>query len=452
MLANSIAEISLSAVLLLFAGLAVYAFSYIKRIKNEYSDDLTEKAFHLDEKTKKIYSLEAANEILERNLSDKNLDFEKRVGEIKELYESRLLSQKDDYELRLENQKKELLDLEKRLKEIVENISGRMLDENGRKFTDLNRENMEGILKPLNDKLKEFKEKVEETYMNETRERFSLKQEITRLIETESTMKNVTENLTKALKGDSKVQGGWGEVILATILENSGLLEGENFDLQKTMKSEDEDGKTKNLRPDAVLHLPENRDIVIDSKVSLTDYEKYINSSGNEAERNISLEAHINSLKRHISSLSGKNYHDLAGVKSLDFVIMFVPIDYALSVAVGKNPGIIEEGYKNNVIIATPSVLLIIIKIISNLWYRSNLNKNSEKIAVEAKNLYDKFVNFIQNMTKIDKNIGEAKKAYDDAYKQLSSGKGNIIKRLEDIKNLGINVTKSLPENIDYEE
>ncbi len=412
---------------------------YVNRLKHKFSDVLTENTFKNDETEKTALVLKTEKENLEKALSAQKRDYEERIEAIKR-----------DYEKRLSDQREEFSGLESKLKDAFENLSSRILENKGKEFTDLNSRNIDAILKPLSETIKDFGKKVDDRYNSSSNEIFSLKDQINKFMTSEKTMIQTTENLIRALKGDSKLQGSWGEMVLARILDNSGLNEGEEYELQKTVKSVDEDGYFKMLRPDAIIRLPENRKIVIDSKVSLSDYEKYINGNEEgEAIREGYLSAHKESLKRHISELSGK-YQNLPGTPSPDFVIMFVPIDYALAVA-AKDSDIIYNAFKNNIILATPSVLMLIIKTVENLWKQENLDKNAKKILVEATGLYDKFIGFIEDMKNIDKGISATRKSYDDAFKKLNSGKGNIIKRLETIKAAGVTTTKSLPESVEYD-
>lgn len=366
--------------------------------------------------------------------------------------EETIKSQKTDFDLRISSQKSEFMELENRFKEAFENLSGKILDDKSKKFTDINKENIDNILKPLSDKIKEFEKKVEETYISETKERYSLKNEISKLIETENNMKLTTENLTKALKGDTKVQGNWGEMVLELLLENSGLIKGENYETQKTLSIIDENEQAQNIRPDVIIHLPENRDLILDSKVSLTDYERYINADENDAGRKTYLKGHIDSIKKHIDELSGKHYSAALGGKSPDFVIMFIPIEFAYVIALNEDKEVLDRALDKNIIIATPSVLLVMIKTVENLWRQAKHDRNAVSIINEAEKLYDKFVGFTDNMLKIEKGIDDAKSAYETAWKQLSQGKGNLINRLEGIKQLGIKSGKSLAKKIEYDE
>ena len=455
----------------LFIASVIVSLVHIAKLKAYYSDIITKNSLQNDQNIKNNIVLESElnnekslhNQTAERlsgaeteifNLRKENTGLRVGISEAaanNKNLEERIAAQKADFDLRLNNQKSEFLELENRFKEAFENLSAKILEDKSKKFTETNKENMDNILKPLSEKIKEFEKKVEDTYGNEAKERHSLKDKISELIETEKNMKLTTDNLTKALKGDSKVQGDWGEMVLETLLENSGLVKGEEgYEIQKSIGVEDENGMNKNLRPDVIVHLPEERDLILDSKVSLTDYEKYMNVDGDEKGKDY-LKNHIDSIKKHVKELGEKKYGKLGG-RSLDFIIMFIPIDFAYTVAIREDKNILNEALNKNIIIATPSVLLLMLKTVKDLWLKANLNRDAVLIMNEAGKLHEKFINFLENMIEIEAGIKKASNAYEEAFKQLKSGRGNLIGKLEKMKELGAKSTKSLPEKIEYDK
>ncbi len=457
---------------ILFIVSVIVSLVHIAKLKAYYSDIITKNSLQNDQNIKNNIVLESElnneksrhNQTAERlsgaeteifNLRKENTGLRVGISETaanNKNLEERIAAQKADFDLRLNNQKSEFLELENRFKEAFENLSAKILEDKSKKFTETNKENMDNILKPLSEKIKEFEKKVEDTYGSEAKERHSLKDKISELIETERNMKLVTDNLTKALKGDSKVQGDWGEMLLETLLENSSLLRGEQYETQKSISIEGENGMNKNLRPDVIVHLPGERDLILDSKVSLTDYERYMNVNDDSEKRKDYLKSHIDSIKKHIKELSEKKYGMSSGGRSLDFVIMFIPIDFAYTVAISEDKNILNEALNKNIIIATPSVLLLMLKTVSNLWYQANLERNAVLIMNEAGKLHEKFINFIESMQEIEMGIKKAGNAYEEAFKQLQTGRGNLISKIEKIKELGAKSTKSLPEKIEYDK
>ena len=456
----------------LFIASVIVSLVHIAKLKAYYSDIITKNSLQNDQNIKNNIVLESElnneksrhNQTAERlsgaeteifNLRKENTGLRVVLSEAatnNKNLEERIAAQKADFDLRLNNQKSEFLELENRFKEAFENLSAKILEDKSKKFIETNKENMDNILKPLSEKIKEFEKKVEDTYGSEAKERHSLKDKISELIETERNMKLVTDNLTKALKGDSKVQGDWGEMLLETLLENSSLLRGEQYETQKSISIEGENGMNKNLRPDVTVFLPGERDLILDSKVSLTDYERYMNENDDSEKRKGYLKSHIDSIKKHIKELSEKKYGMSSGGRSLDFVIMFIPIDFAYTVAISEDKNILNEALNKNIIIATPSVLLLMLKTVSNLWYQANLERNAVKIMNEAGKLHEKFINFIESMQEIEMGIKKAGNAYEEAFKQLRTGRGNLIDKLEGIKKLGAKSAKSLPEKIEYDK
>lgn len=324
-----------------------------------------------------------------------------------------------------------------------QNLANKILEEKSKKFTEQNKENIDRVLNPLREQLGDFRRKVEDVYEKESKDRMSLFHEIKNLKDLNQQISEDALNLTNALKGQTKTQGTWGEVILERVLEESGLHNGREYDTQGTFTSEE----GKRLRPDVIVHLPEGKDIIIDSKVSLTAYERYC-TTDDDTQRQIALKEHIASLKAHIKGLSVKNYEDLPGVKSLDFVLLFVPIESAFITAVENDRDIFREAFGKNIIVVSPTTLLATLKTVHNIWRYEYQNRNVLEIAEKAGSLYDQFVLFVQSMDDIGDKLNKASDAYTTARKRLVDGKGNLVGRTEKLKQLGAKTKKSLDERL----
>lgn len=343
----------------------------------------------------------------------------------------------------LETQKEEITKIQAEAKTQFENLAQKILDEKSEKFTLVNKQNLDQILKPLGENLENFKKRVNEVYENEARERHSLNSTIKLMLEQTSKVSQEANNLANALKGQTKTQGDWGEMILERILEDSGLTKDREYFKQQNIKNENGD----NLRPDFTLKLPGNQLVIIDSKVSLNAYEK-MNSSESVEEKKQLITLHIGSIKRHIDDLSRKRYDHIS--ESLDFTIMFIPIEPAFLIAVQNDQNLWNYAYSRHVILVSPTNLIAFLKLISDLWKRDDLSQNALKISEAGAKLYDKLVGFVDNLEKVGKNIDFAQKSYNDAFAQLYTGRGNLIKRAEDLKNMGLQnkINKSLPQTL----
>ena len=344
---------------------------------------------------------------------------------------------------KLEEQKSEIENLQQKFIKEFENLANKILEEKSGKFTQMNKDNIEQILTPLKEKIKTFEDKVEKNYIEETKQRTSLYSELKNLQAMNQKITDEANNLTRALKGDSKTQGNWGEIILEKILEMSGLEKGREYVIQESHTTEE----GKRFRPDVILYQPEEKHMIIDSKVSLSAYETYY-SSDDDAIKENALKEHIRSVRNHIRELNVKSYQNLYSLQSLDFVIMFMPIEPALGLAVQNEPAIYSEAFEKNVIIVTPSTLLATLRTVSSIWKQENQNKNALEIARQSGQLYDKFVGFMQDLIDIGKRLDSTKDAYSDAMKKLHEGKGNLIRQVESIKTLGAKASKSLPPNL----
>jgi len=346
-------------------------------------------------------------------------------------------------EERLDEQKEETEKLREKFSIEFENLANKILDEKSRKFTEQNKENLDTILNPLKEKISEFEKKVSDVYISETKERAALAEQLRNLHELNKQMTEEANNLTKALKGDTKTQGTWGEFILESILEKSGLEKGREFLIQETFKSDE----GSNLRPDVIVNLPENKSMVIDSKVSLTAYEQY-SSSDNEIERKRALSEHVNSIRRQVKVLSTKDYHNLYGLNSLDFVLMFIPIEPAFALAVQNDQSLFYDAFEKNIVIVSPSTLLATLRTIASIWKQESQNRNAIEIARKSGELYDKLAAFVEDLIKVGQRMDDAKKTYEEAMNKLAEGRGNIISRAENLRLMGAKTTKSIDQRI----
>ena len=347
---------------------------------------------------------------------------------------------------KLRTQRAELEEIESRFRAEFRNLAGEILEEKSRQFKETNRESLEGLLKPFSERIKDFKERVEQIYQTGNEQHGALRNEIGRLAELNRRITEETVHLTNALKGNSKVQGDWGEMILETILENSNLHRGIHYSIQENLK--DETGA--NLRPDVILRLPDRKQVVIDSKVSITAFVNYT-ACDDPAERQRLLHDHLRSVRAHVDELGKKSYQKL--VDSPDFVIMFIPNEPAFLTALQNDLTIWSDAYNKKVIISSPTNLFALLKIVDDLWKRDNQNRNALMIAKQGADLYDKFIGFAETLGALGKNIEQAHTNYDKAIGMLKTGKGNLVSRTERLRELGVKATKSLPAQLaDFED
>ncbi|MBL4715484.1 MAG: DNA recombination protein RmuC [Bacteroidia bacterium] len=349
----------------------------------------------------------------------------------------------DNLTSKLQDQKKEIEELHENLKTQFENLANKILEEKSQKFTTQNKENIKQILEPLGVKIKEFEKKVEDKYIKEAEGRSALAQQIRTFADLNKQMSEDANNLTKALKGDSKAQGNWGELRLELLLEKAGLIKNIHYKTQESFRDDD-----KNLKkPDFIIKLPDNHHIVVDSKVSLVAYESYFNVE-DEAEKERSLKEHINSIKNHIRDLSSKNYQNLYEINTPDYVLMFIPIEPAFIIAVQADEQLYLEALDKNVVLVTTSTLLATMSTISSIWKQEDQKKHVLEIARQSGALYDKFVGFAEDLIDVGRRMNSAKTSYDAAMNKLSEGSGNLVRRAETIKKLGAKASKSLPQGL----
>lgn len=339
---------------------------------------------------------------------------------------------------KLVNQKEEIIELQKASHLHFENIANKLLEEKSGKFTEANKINIEAILKPLGEHIEGFKRKVEETYDKESKQRFSLEERVKELIEQSNKISNEANNLATALKGQSKKQGNWGEVILESILQQSGLMKDREYFLQATIK--DEDGN--NMRPDVLVKLPDNRTIIIDSKVSLTAYDRFSSAESNE-EQALHMKEHLASLYNHINSLSDKKYDSIE--QSLDFTMMFIPIEPAYLLSIQHDQNLWSHAYAKRILLISPTNLIACLKLINDLWKREMQSKNALEIVKRGESMYEKFIGFASTMEEIGKNLDKTQNSYLTAIGQLNSGRGNLVMQAIQLKELGLKSSKEIP-------
>jgi DNA recombination protein RmuC len=364
---------------------------------------------------------------------------------------SKAESRNEFLEEKLATQKQELEEIGNKFRFEFRNMAQSIMEEKSQKFTQLNEEKMKAIVDPLKTEIGLFKQKVEETYDKESKERFSLAKEVENLVKMSQAVSQEANNLTSALKGNSKFQGDWGELILESLLEHSGLTKGREYFTQEFIRDntgnviKDESGKA--LQPDVTICYPDLRKVIIDSKVSLIAWDAFTAESDIDKQKQY-LSEHIKSIRQHIDGLSRKNYPKYA--QALDYVLLFIPIEPAFLEAVKQDANLWKHAYDKKILLVSPTNLFAVLKIIADLWKVERQNRNAIDIAEKAGLLYDKFVGFIGNMEDVGKKISDASDCYDAAFKQLSTGRGNIVSKIEELKKMGANASKQLPEKLLY--
>jgi DNA recombination protein RmuC len=356
---------------------------------------------------------------------------------------TRLDSENKNLQLKLEEHKKEVEQLQDKFGKEFENLANKILEEKSNKFTLQNKENLKIILNPLQEKIKVFEDKVDKTHKESIDYHAALRQQILGLKELNQQMSKETLNLTKALKGDNKMQGNWGELVLERVLEKSGLEKDREYFVQQSFTTDD----GKRVLPDVVIHLPDHKKMVVDSKVSLVAYERFINEE-DEILKEQFLKEHIISLKKHIEQLSDKKYEDLYQIESPDFVLLFIPIEPAFAVALNSDNHLYNKAFEKNIVIVTPSTLLATLRTIDSMWNNEKQQRNALEIAKQAGALYDKFQGLLTDLVSIGKRIDDSKKEYSNAMNKLFDGRGNLINSVEKLKKMGAKAKKAIPEKI----
>jgi DNA recombination protein RmuC len=359
----------------------------------------------------------------------------------------RLEAELDSERKQVQHRIESLNEAKEALSNQFKNLANEILEDKSRKFTEHNALQLDLLLKPLQTKLTEFKEQVSHSYDQEARERFALKNEIERLANLNIKMSDEARSLTNALKGDSKIQGNWGELVLESILESSGLRKGEEYLVQDSHAQAD-GGR---LQPDVIVKLPEGRHLIIDSKVSITAYARHTEAS-DSAIAEQELLAHIQSIRQHIQGLSAKNYAGIADLSTVDFVLMFIPIEPAFLSALKAAPNLYQDALAKNIVLVCPSTLMATLRTVAHLWRQDQQNKNAMEIARQCANLYDKFVGFVEDLEQIGKRLDQAQSSYHEAFNKLKSGKGNLIKAAERVKELGVKPSKMIANHLQNHE
>ncbi|PPL01828.1 DNA recombination protein RmuC [Parapedobacter indicus] len=344
---------------------------------------------------------------------------------------------------KLREQKADIETIKQQFNTEFQVIANKILEEKTQKFTETNSKSLDQILNPLKEKIKTFEEKVEKTYQHEAAERNSLKGVVQQLMEQSLRIKDEANSLTRALRGDSKKQGNWGEVILERVLERSGLVKDREYRLQAALT--DEEGRR--LQPDAIIDLPDEKHLVVDSKVSLLAYERWVNAETDD-EREGYAKQHIQSIENHVKSLSAKNYHDLYQIHSPDFVLLFMPIESAFSMSITSKADLFSDAWDRKVVIVSPSTLLATLRTIASMWKQERQTRNVLEIAKEAGALYDKFVGFLQDLEKVGEYLTRAVRAHEDATRKLSTGPGNVVTKVEKLKKLGARANKQIDNDL----
>jgi len=422
----------------LFVALAVGLFigaGIIWLVQRVLITRLTEQLFASEQNLQKLAAEHDALALLQNQITIKKQELSTEIAKLTTTLELERSQTNEKLEFR-EN-------TEKRLSNQFKILAGEILEEKSRKFTDQNKINLDQILEPLKIKISEFQGKVQEVYIQEGKDRSALSEQVKQLMSLNNQLSDDAHNLTQALKGQSKTQGNWGELILERVLEASGLRKGHEYNVQVSHVRED----GTRAQPDVVIHLPENRHLVIDAKVSLTAYEIHANAD-NDSERNAAIKKHLESVRSHIKELSEKNYHQLYELQSFDFVLMFIPVEPAFMLAISHDNNLWLESWKKNILLVSPSTLLFVVRTVAHLWKQEKQNRNAQEIASRGAELYNKLAGFVDDLNMLGKRLQQAQISYDDAYSKFSKGKGNVIWQAEMLKELGVKPSKPLSQNL----
>lgn len=380
-----------------------------------------------------------------RSLRDENEGLRDERGEQQNAI-TRLEAELGAEKEKLQAREKWFKESEDNLTNRFRNLANQIFEDKSEQFEKRSKKSLDALLNPLQENIRNFQKRVESTYDKETEQRISLKKEIEQLRELNSQISQDAENLTRALTKDSKAQGEWGEFVLESILETSGLVNGREYEVQKSLTGEEGD----RYRPDVIVHLPESRDIIIDSKVSLTAWTLFCAEETDEG-RELRLKEHVKSVRNHMEGLASRNYQHLPGVNSLDYVFLFMPVEAAYAKAMEVDPGLFQDAFDRKVIFVVPATLITTLKTVDNLWRLERQNQNATEIAKKAGQLYDKFVGFAKSLEDVGRHIDASQRSYDDAHKKLVSGRGNLAKRAETLKELGAKTSKQLPAGLSEE-
>jgi len=422
----------------LFVALAVGLFvgaGIIWLVQRALITRLTEQLLASKQNLQRLATEHDALTLLQNQLTIKKHELSTEIAKLTTTLELERSQTKEKFEFR-EN-------TEKQLSNQFKILADEILEEKSRKFTDQNKTNLDQILEPLKIKISEFQGKVQEVYIQEGKDRSALSEQVKQLMALNNQLSDDAHNLTQALKGQSKAQGNWGELILERVLEASGLRKGHEYNVQISHVRED----GTRVQPDVVIHLPENRHLIVDAKVSLTAYEIHANAD-NDPERNAAIKKHLESVRSHIKELSEKNYQQLYGLQSFDFVLMFIPVEPAFMLAISHDNNLWLESWNKNILLVSPSTLLFVVRTVAHLWKQEQQNRNAQEIASRGAELYNKLAGFVDDLNMLGKRLQQAQISYDDAYSKFSKGKGNVIRQAEMLKQLGVKPTKPLSQNL----
>lgn len=408
----------------------------------------------LNERLKKAENNEVKLKAENENFNEKSLQIEgmlkdlsskyEKLNQAKQELEQKLIVQNEQNKTlseKLDSERKQLTEIQEKFKAEFENLANKILQSNSREFSFSSGKAINELLSPLKEKLAGFEKKVEDTYDKGLKDRSELKNEVKRLYDLSLKLDEDARNLTSALKSDTKKQGNWGEVILERVLERSGLVKDSEYFLQQSAR--DDDGHL--YRPDVIIKLPDEKHLIVDSKVSLTAYTKYV-SEDDDKTREVALKQHLTSVRNHVKELSAKNYQDLGNFNTPDFVLMFMPIEPAFALAVQADAELFNYAWKERVVIVSPTTLLATLRTVASIWKYEKQNQNALEIAERGGKLYDKFVNFVKDLENIGSHLQRANKSYEEAQKKISSGAGNLIGQVEKLKKMGVSAKGSLPE------
>ena len=441
----SVSEILTACIVSLLIGFLIGRFLFPKRTQKPANSEFLEQKLQMataqieEQKNerreerqnfeKKLENLQVDNEILRENKVELSVMLSRKESDFDHLWE------------RHKEQKNEVADLQQKFTKEFENLANKILEEKSLKFTEQNKMNIASILSPLQEKIQHFEKKVDDTHKQSIDYHAALREQIRGLSDINAQMSKETINLTKALKGDSKVQGNWGELILERVLIKSGLEKGREYEVQQSFTTE----IGSKVLPDIVINLPDGKKMIVDSKVSLTAYERFANEDDEIAQANF-LKMHVQSIRRHIDQLASKNYHDLYKMESPDFVLLFIPIEIAFALALKEDSNLYSSAFEKNIIIVTPTTLLATLRTIDSMWTNQKQQENAMEIARQAGALYDKFEGFVTDLTRLGKRIDDSKTDYDSAMNKLIEGKGNLIGSVEKLRKMGAKAKKELPE------
>lgn len=396
---------------------------------------LTERLFSSEKDLQRLAAENGALTLLQNQLAIRKQELSTEIVQLTTILELERSQAKERIEFRE--------DTKEQLSNQFKTLASEILEEKSKKFTDQNKINLDQILGPLKIKISEFQGKVQEVYIQESKDRSALSEQVKQLMTLNNQLSDDAHNLTQALKGQSKAQGNWGELILERVLEASGLRKGHEYNVQVSHVRED----GTRVQPDVVVHLPEQRHLIIDAKVSLTAYEIHANSD-NDPERIAAIKKHLESVRSHIKELSEKNYHQLYGLQSFDFVLMFIPVEPAFMLAISHDNNLWLESWKKNILLVSPSTLLFVVRTVAHLWKQEQQNSNAQEIASRGAELYNKLAGFVEDLDMLGKRLQQAQISYDDAYGKFSKGKGNVIRQAEMLKELGIKPSKSISQSL----